>query len=413
MGHQLSAFPDQVNHDDLDPDDSRRLDAAGRDAVKMQPGLLPHHHGRSTARIFKMKNQPWTTFLAAVIVVATAGGASVWWWQSTGYVSTDDARVKAEIVAVSAEMTAKLVSLDKEEGDLVARNDILATLDRRELEIQHRQALAEVDRLQSKVQQKVREIELHIARQKEEVKKAEAALKVFRHHLDDARAHAIQAKDDWRRNQKLFEKQLVPEQELDHAKTSLSQAEAQMSVMREKIKEGQSLLDLARIRSRETAIMEAELKAQQAEVRRAEAVVADLRRKLQLTTIRSPVDGVVVKKHARRGEVIQIGQPIYMIVDSSRYWVEANVEETEIRFVQPGIPVTVWIDSYPDRQFEGKVIEVGSATVSEFSLFTPQKLTGQFIKSTQRLPVKISVNNANGLLKVGMLAVVRIKKDSR
>jgi multidrug resistance efflux pump len=58
------------------------------------------------------------------------------------------------------------------------------------------------------------------------------------------------------------------------------------------------------------------------------------------------------------------------------------------------------------------VIEVGGATVSEFSLFTPQKLTGQFIKSTQRLPVKISVVNTNGALRVGMLVVVRIRKHS-
>lgn len=358
-----------------------------------------------------MTSQRWTTLLAALIVVATAAGVGVWWWHSAGYVSTDDARVKAEIVAMSAELTGKILSLDKEEGDVVARNDILATLDRRELEIELEQAVAEVERLQSKVQQKSREIELHIARQKEEVKKAEAALRGFRHNLEDVHAHAIQAKEDWRRNQKLFEKQLVPEQELDHAKTNLSQAEAQMSVVQEKIKEGESLLDLARIKSRETAIMEAELRAQQAEVRRAEAVITDLERKIQLTIIRSPVDGIVVKKHARRGEVIQVGQPIYMIVDSSRYWVEANVEETEIRFIQPGSPVAIWVDSYPNRRFEGKVIDVVSATVSEFSLFTPQKLTGQFIKSTQRLPVKISINNPNGLLKVGMLAVVRIKKS--
>jgi len=58
------------------------------------------------------------------------------------------------------------------------------------------------------------------------------------------------------------------------------------------------------------------------------------------------------------------------------------------------------------------VIEVGGATVSEFSLFTPQKLTGQFIKSTQRIPVKISVTNTNGVLRVGMLVVVRIKKQA-
>jgi membrane fusion protein (multidrug efflux system) len=342
-----------------------------------------------------MKNPRWTTLLAGFTVVAAAAGAAIWWWQSAGYVSTDDARIKAEIVAVSAEMTGKLVSLAKEEGDLVARNDIVATLDRRELEIQLRQAIAEVDRLESKVQQKASEIELHIARQKEEVEKAGATLRALRHNFDDTHAHAIQAKDDWRRNQRLFEKRLVPEQELEHAKTTLNQAEAQMSVMREKIKEGESLLDLARMKAGETAIMEAELKAQKAEVRGAEAAVADLRRKLDLTTIHSPVNGIVVKKNAHRGEVIQVGQPIYMIVDSSRYWVEANVEETEIRYIHAGSPVTIWIDSYPGQQFDGKVIEVGSATVSEFSLFTPQKLTGQFIKSTQRLPVKISINNPN------------------
>jgi membrane fusion protein (multidrug efflux system) len=93
--------------------------------------------------------------------------------------------------------------------------------------------------------------------------------------------------------------------------------------------------------------------------------------------------------------------------------VEANVEETEIRFVKPGSRVTIRVDSYPSRDFRGRVTEVGEATVSEFSLFSPQKLTGQFIKSTQRLPVKISVENSDGLLKVGMLAVVWIEKNGR
>jgi membrane fusion protein (multidrug efflux system) len=343
-------------------------------------------------------------------LVTILGGFGLWWWQSSGYVSTDDARIKADIVAISAELTAKLTSLSKEEGDGVARDEVLAILDRRELEIQLQQAEAEVDRLRSKAQQAAKEIELHIVRQKEEVAKAEAALRASHYELEDARAHAQQVKEDWSRNQKLFERALVAEQELDRAKTSLHQAEARMSGLQEKIKEGESTLDIARIKSRETDIMEADLQARTADMRRAEAALADLRRKLQLTTIRSPVAGVVVKKNANPGEIIQSGQPIYMIVDASRYWVEANVEETEIRFIRPGSPVFINVDSYPDQQFEGKVIEVGGATVSEFSLFTPQKLTGQFIKSTQRLPVKISVANNNGALRVGMLAVVRIKK---
>jgi membrane fusion protein (multidrug efflux system) len=360
-----------------------------------------------------MIKQPWKTLLILIVLVVALGGFGVWWWITAGYVSTDDARIKADIVAISAEMTAKIESLTKQEGDRVTRDEVLATLDRSELEIRIRQAEAELDGLRSRAQQEAREIELHEARQKEELAKAEAALRASRHHYADASAHAIQAKDDWRRNQKLFEKKFLPEQELDRAKTALRQSEAQMAALEEKIKEGESLLDLARIKARESAIMQAELEARNAEVRRAVAVLADLRRKLQLTVIYSPVSGVVVKKSANRGEVTQIGQPIYMIVDSSRFWVEANIEETEIRFVQPGRPVIIQVDSYPDREFVGEVIEVGGATVSEFSLFNPQKLTGQFIKSTQRLPVKISVDNKDGLLKVGMLVVVRIKKHSQ
>jgi membrane fusion protein (multidrug efflux system) len=359
-----------------------------------------------------MNFQSWKMLVALAALIAAVGALGVWWWRSSGYVSTDDARVKAEIVAVSAELTAKLNSLTKEEGDIVARQEVLATMDRRELEILFQQAEAEVDRLRNKAQQGAKEIELHVARQKEEVVKAEAALRASRHQFDDARAHADQAKEDWSRNHKLFDRALVAEQELERAKTSLRQAEAQMSTMQEKIKEGESTVDLARIKSKETAVMEADLRARGADVRRAEAVLADLSRKLQLTTIHSPVAGVVVKKNAHTGEVIQSGHPIYMVVDVSRYWIEANVEETEIRFIRPGSPVIIKVDSYPDEQFGGKVIEVGGATVSEFSLFTPQKLTGQFIKSTQRLPVKISVTNTNGALRVGMLVVVRIKKHS-
>ncbi|HZD42050.1 MAG TPA: HlyD family secretion protein, partial [Terriglobales bacterium] len=297
------------------------------------------------------------------------------------------------------------------EGDRVALHEVLATLDRRELEIQIQQAEAELDRLKSMVQRQAKNIDLQKATQREEVAKAEAVLRASRYNYDDARAHAVQARDDWRRNKKLFEKQLVAQQELDRTTTLLRQSEAQLSALQEKIKEGESLRDLARLKSGEIAVMEAELKARKAEVRRASAEIADLQRRLKLTTIRSPVNGVIVKKSANAGEVTQVGQPIYMIVDSSRFWVEANVEETEIRFVQPGRPVIIQVDSYPDRQFNGKVIEVGGATVSEFSLFNPQKLTGQFIKSTQRLPVKISVDNQDGLLKVGMLVVVRIKRS--
>jgi membrane fusion protein (multidrug efflux system) len=150
-----------------------------------------------------------------------------------------------------------------------------------------------------------------------------------------------------------------------------------------------------------------------AEMRQVQQKLAALKHELALRTIRSPVTGVVAKKDKQAGEHIEPGQPIYMIVDTTKFWIEAKIEETKIRFVRPGSPAVIYIDSYPGVELSGTVFEVGEATVSAFALFSPAKLTGVFIKSVQRIPVKIRVDNSNGLLKVGMLATVWIKKHSR
>lgn len=336
----------------------------------------------------------------------------MWWWRSQGYVTTDDARIKAEIVSVSAQMPGKVAFMVKNEGDSVKRGEMMAGLDKHEVENQIRQAQAEVESARSKVLQSTREIGLFLERQKGEIPQAEAALRGYRFNLEDALAHAEKATEDWQRAKALFDRDLIAAQELSSASTEMRQAEARVSALKEKIKEAASALELVRMKGREVAVKEADLQARQADLRQAQAALAEWRRKLELTTILSPVAGVVVKKHTHQGEVIQAGQPIFMVVDSSRFWVEANVEETAIRYVRRGNDVIIRVDSYPDREFTGEVIEVGGATVAEFSLFSPQKLTGQFIKSTQRLPVKISVQNSDGLLKVGMLAVVWIRRGA-
>ena len=355
----------------------------------------------------------WAWISSGVVVALLGGAFGAWWWRSAEYVSTDDARIKAEIVTVSAEVQGRIEALMKDEGDAVSPGETVGRLDSREAQIQIQQAQAELDRARSRLQRAASEIGLHLERQKGELPQAEAALAGYRHNLEDARAHAEKAQEDWRRTKSLFERELISAQELAHVETVMRQAQARLSALGEKIKEGEAALELVRVKGKEVAVKEADLKVREAEVRQAEASLADLRRKLQLMTILSPVSGVVAKKNAHQGEVVQRGQPIFMVVDSSRFWVEANIEETEIRFVKPGSGVIVRVDSYPGRDFRGKVIEVGAATVSEFSLFSPQKLTGQFIKSTQRLPVKVSVENSDGLLKIGMLAVVWIEKDAR
>jgi membrane fusion protein, multidrug efflux system len=355
----------------------------------------------------------WALISAIVIVALITSGIAVWWWKSLEYVTTDDARIKADIVSISSEIQGKIVALAKDEGDRVRAGEVLATLDSREMQIQLQHAQAELDRTRGRLKEAESEVIFHAEKNKGELPQAEATLAGYRHNLEEAKALAEKTREDWLRTKSLFERQMISAQELAHAETAMRQAEARLHAVREKINEGEAALQLVRINRREVAIKEANLKVREAEVRRAEAELADLRRKLGLTTIVSPVEGVVAKKTAHHGEVVQRGQPIFMVVDARRFWVEANVEETEIRFVKPGSRVTIRVDSYPGQNFEGTVEELGETTVSEFSLFSPQKLTGQFIKSTQRLPVKISVANSDGLLKIGMLAVVWIEKNGR
>ena len=360
-----------------------------------------------------MKYRKWTVIACSVGLVAALVFLGTWWWKTLGYVSTDDARIKANIVSISAEVSGKINSLTKEEGDTVVPNEVMVQLDSSEVLIRIQQAQAEVDAARSRLLQTQRQIDLHLEKQRGETIQAEAALRRYRHNREDARVHAELASEDWRRSKELFERDLIAAQTLAHAQTELRQAEAKLSAFQETINEGEAALELIRIRGKEVTVKEADLQTREAEVREAQANLADLQRKLRLMTIHSPVGGVIVKKNSHEGEFVQPGQPIFMVVDSTRFWVEANVEETEIRFVKPGNKAMIKVDSYPGRKFTGEVTEIGGATVSEFSLFSPQKLTGVFIKSTQRLPVKVTVENSDGLLKVGMLAVVWIEKDSR
>ena len=104
--------------------------------------------------------------------------------------------------------------------------------------------------------------------------------------------------------------------------------------------------------------------------------------------------------------MVQRGQPILVVNDPRDVWVLTNVKETYIRDVHVGSPVDVWVDAYPSRIFRGIVESIGAAAISEFALFPP---TGNFTKVEQRIPVRITVDSGDGLLKPGMMVIVGIE----
>ena len=118
---------------------------------------------------------------------------------------------------------------------------------------------------------------------------------------------------------------------------------------------------------------------------------------LKNTVISSPMSGMVSKRWALVGDVVQAGQPIFSVYDLKNIWVTANLEETSLAALRSSGKVEITVDSYPDVKFSGKVFQIGSNTASQFSLIPPNNASGNFTKITQRVPVKISIEqNASG-----------------
>ncbi|MBO8137995.1 MAG: HlyD family secretion protein [Desulfotomaculum sp.] len=130
---------------------------------------------------------------------------------------------------------------------------------------------------------------------------------------------------------------------------------------------------------------------------------------LDLSVIRAPISGTVIKKIGHVGEMGTPGVPVVMLADLNSLYITANIEEDKLHKVQVGQYVEYTIDSFPGVKFEGKVISIGKAANSVFSIIPRQNTGNNFTKVTQRIPVKISINDYhNCQLLPGMNAVVKI-----
>lgn len=180
------------------------------------------------------------------------------------------------------------------------------------------------------------------------------------------------------------------------------------------VKTGDVLLKIKQPRLEEK-LKEAEanlqaVQAKKANTQAAQAAVDEARAALDIGTIKAPVDGTVGKVTIRPGSLVRAGVPLFPIVDSSKWWVDANFKETDLTRIKPGQKATITVDMYPGHEFSGVVEAVGPASTSAFSLLPPQNASGNWIKLTQRFPVRISLslNPDDPAMRVGASASVSV-----
>jgi membrane fusion protein, multidrug efflux system len=221
------------------------------------------------------------------------------------------------------------------------------------------------------------------------VRAAEAEVETQRVQLDKAERNAKRLAD-------LRAKNFVSAQAYDDAVAGLDAAKAQLDVANARL--NQARLNLGNTGDRNQRIREAEAALKQAEL------------DLAHTNVSAACDGDIAQLSLQPGSTVRSGNPLFALVCTGQFWVAANFKETQLERIRPGQNVDIEVDMYPGQHFEGRVENISRASGVAFSLLPPQNATGNWVKVTQRVPVRILVlaPDANYPLRVGTSATATV-----
>ena len=161
--------------------------------------------------------------------------------------------------------------------------------------------------------------------------------------------------------------------------------------------------------------VQAQIDTAKAELAADQAQLTQAQLDLEHTRITAPRAGVVTQFLLQPGNNVTANNTLFMIVEQDNFWVDANFKETQVARIKPGQPVKIVLDMFPKKVFYGVVDAVSSASGSQFSLLPPENASGNWVKVTQRFPVKISITNPdpNFPLRVGATATATIDTATR
>jgi membrane fusion protein (multidrug efflux system) len=311
--------------------------------------------------------RPLAVLVAIVVVIGLVVAGTLFFMHSRSHEVTDDAFVDGQASQMAAQAPGRVVRLYVKDNQQVRRGDPLVDIDAADIQARVDQAQAGVLTAESRRD----EAAAQVAAQKAGVAQAQAAAR-------QAGAEATNAQQDLARF-KDVDPDAVSRQQYDQAFAQARAARARLDAARGQERTAQAQVQAA----------EAQVRVAQAQVATARADLQAAQLQLGYTHVVAPIDGRVTKRAVEVGNVIAVGQPILALVGDD-LWVTANFKETQLAKMHPGQAVAIAIDAYPDVEFAGHVDSVQRATGAYFSMLPAENATGNYVKVTQRVPVKIT-----------------------
>ncbi len=339
-----------------------------------------------------------------VLVIAAVAILGIRWYiQLTTTVTTDNAKVSADLVSISAEVAGKLTDVYVQEGDSVQVGQLLAKVDDSQYLISASQAEAtwQLSNISvTKLPNDIKSAQMSVTKAESALSAANAQAAINKLAMEDSKRILD-------KNMVLYQQGAVSKETLDSCTTKYETAAKALEAANANVNSAQDSVSTAQIQL--DTLNNTGSAAYAAQEKQAKATYDIAQLALAHTTIKSPISGNVVKVVALKGQNVSSGTSLFTIASPERIWVLANIEEKNVARIHVGDKVNIVVDAYPDIVFSGQVEEISGATQSSFSILPTENASGNYTKVAQRLPVKISVIQQDDKLKPGMSAVVTIK----
>jgi len=356
----------------------------------------------------KKRGRAVSIFLVILLIVAALSWGGYQLFGRLNQVYEYDARVGGKLIIVSSRVSGWVTERAVDQGSVIKKGQLLVQIDAREsvLKVQHydvklQGVKAEIDRLAAERAMVERQINSRHDTLESEFRAAEAATQALR-------AQYKLAKADFERSQSLLERRIIPRQSFDKDNAQLQRLEGEVAEALAKQKAARAKLEEVEADRERLKVLDQQLSILNSQ--KDEYLVLKDQQKLDLRdrTILSIIDGVVDETFVEKGEYVNPGQRLMLIHDPQDIWVDANIKETQIRRVKRGQTVLISVDAYPDKEFRGTVKSIGNTTTGKFALLPNPNPSGNFTKITQRIPVRIAVDQNGNMLRPGMLVEVKI-----
>jgi membrane fusion protein (multidrug efflux system) len=348
--------------------------------------------------------------LAILGVILVLGGAVLGQWLYTRYTNiiVYDARISADVVAVSSRVGGWITSMPVSEGQLVTEGQPLILIDNRDSRLR----LKELDARLAGIESERREIETQItmveAQTSGRVRAGEAELAAARAVVAGLATEVKQAESDFIRAQSLLQRSVISKQRWESLRTRYQTVQQLHLRAKADVAKARAGLQESQAGRRQIEVLQNRLTTLQHDHEQASVERERQRLDLDDRAVKSALNGVVDKIFVDVGEYVSGGQRVMMIHNPDSIWINANVKETDIRDLAIGAEAQISVDAYPDLAVTGKVVRIGHAATSQFALLPNPNPSGNFTKITQRLPVKIAIEQVDGHLRPGMMVEVMI-----